>query len=120
MNTPTTPNVTNLNLNSSRNRINTGFNNNSYQMTTPMSLASRSNQPMYSQPLSMQSASERTPIKSVNNLGSINCNRTQTPSPSTLVQQFKQNLESLSSITPNDANAPPKPPRRTSLKTSAH
>ncbi len=47
---------------------------------------------------------------------SIN-NRPQTPSPSRHnQQQFRQNLTTYSSITPTDANAPPKPPRRSSVK----
>lgn len=56
---------------------------------------------------------DRTPVRFPNHLVNIN-NRNQTPSPSRC--SFKQNF---SSITPSsiDTNAPPKPPRRTSLRT---
>lgn len=64
---------------------------------------------------------ERTPIRTNQIVYggshySIN-NRVQTPSPSRHnQQQFRQNLATYSSITPTDANAPPKPPRRSSVK----
>lgn len=88
-----------------------------FSILTPISIqkSSQSINNVLGQPPAIPQA-DRTPVRFPNHLVNIN-NRNQTPSPSRSSSHFKQNL---SSITPSsiDTNAPPKPPRRTSLKTT--
>ena len=83
---------------------------NSFQINTPATPANQKE-------LQPQTQSERTPIKT-NPLAYMKStqNRTQTPSPSRHTLPFRQNLVINATPTNGVADAPPKPPRRTSLK----
>lgn len=109
--TPTTPSVNQGSITSNRNQYSS-----SYQPITPMSIMSRTNHSILP-----ASQSERTPVRTnpmiANCIAVSNLSRTQTPSPLRHSQFMRQNLMNTpSSISTIDSNAPPKPPRRSSLK----
>ena len=106
---PTTPNPIKASI-----QRGGGYNISSYQSITPVSSTLKNANIVSAQPPIIPQ-SERTPIRMPSHL--VNSNRTQTPSPSRNSYQFRH-LTNTASITPSsiDANAPPKPPRRSSLK----
>ena len=123
---PTTPNATLVSTNSTRSsQLNAKAQfsyHSTFQMLTPISAQKSQHQNVTGQPPVVPQSDRldlnRTPVRLPNHLINLN-NRNQTPSPSRSSYLLRQqNLANITS-TPSSLDAPPKPPRHTSLKATS-